>query len=93
MPIPRPEILAVLKMHLTLFDIWDPNFFLKADKSTIEENLGLENPMGSNQINKKLLMKYFKLDFLPKRSSRIKMTLRTLLEPSVSTLLNDPAAL
>lgn len=43
-----------------------PNFFLKADKSTIEENLGLENPMGSNQINEKLLMKYFKLDFLPK---------------------------
>lgn len=43
-----------------------PNFFLKADKSTIEENLGLENPMGSNQINEKLLMKYFKLEFLPK---------------------------
>ena len=28
-----------------------PNFFLKADKSTLEENFGLENPIGSKQIN------------------------------------------
>ena len=29
----------------------EPNFFLKADKSTLEENFGFENPMGSKQIN------------------------------------------
>ena len=30
-----------------------PNFFLNADRSTLEENLGFENPSGSKQNGKR----------------------------------------